>query len=437
MEDEELSDSEEYEEEEQSDDEDMQDEFPANSTRLPTYNQQKDVVGYTIVDTEDLPRLKGLTLTQMVNPKGYISVFVIVDAKPLTLSHFIDGIPPVGFVKDHHNCNSLDNRKSNLSNVSRSQNAQNKTKLPNTSSSYSGVSWNKERQKWVGNASLNQEPFSLGSSDNEIDMAKMYDRFVLYYHGKFAKVNGVLTPEETNIAITTMPPISKQPSIYGKGISKEGNKFKIHWADVKKRRRHLLFDTLEEAIATRKHKIQKVWNQKVRRISKFPIERDENNIPIIKSNKTRGTSLNLKVDEKFYYQLNVFNWNCKPGKNPFSKIDGTLIKMPDMVLQLSGKVKKDKDTIDHIYHDHTDYREQSLRYISQSDQLRNRRKRKGCANSSQYIGVKRFNKRFQASIKIGDKTRHLGAFATEKEAAVAFNDAVDKHFPGSIKNVIV
>jgi hypothetical protein len=268
-------------------------------------------------------------------------------------------------------------------------------------------------------------------------MAKMYDRFVLYYHGKFAKVNGVLTSEETQIALTTLPPISKQPSIYGKGISKEGDKFKIHWMDVKRKRRHLFFNSLEEAIATRKHKMQKVWNQKVRRISKVAMERDENNIPIIKSNKTRGTSLNLKVDEKFYYQLNVFNWNCKPGKNPLSNIDGRLTKLPDLVLQLAGKVKKDKDTIDHIYHDHTDYREQSLRYISQSDQLRNRRKRKGCANSSQYIGVRRYKKTFQASIKIGDKPHYLGTFSTEKEAAIAFNDAVDKHFPGSIKNVIV
>jgi hypothetical protein len=284
---------------------------------------------------------------------------------------------------------------------------------------------------------LNQEPFYLGLSDNEIDMAKMYDRFVLYYHGQFAKVNGVLTPEETNIALTTLPPISKQPSIYGKGISKQGEKFKIHWMDVKRRRRHLLLDTLEDAIATRKHKIQKVWNQKARRLSKFPIERDENDLPIIKSNKSKGTSLDLKVDEKFYYQLNVFNWNCKPGKNPFSKIDGTLIKLPDLVLQLAGKVKKDKDTIDHIYHDHTDYREDSLRYISQSDQLRNRRKRKGCANSSTYIGVRRYKKTFQASIKIDDKPYYLVTFATEKEAAIAFNDAVDKHFPGSIKNVIV
>ena len=360
MEAEELSDSEydeeEEKEEEQSDYDYSEDEFPANSTRLPTYNQQKEVVGYTIVDTEDVPRLKGLTLTQMIGLKGYITVLVIVDAKPLTLSHFIDGIPPVGFVKDHHNCNSLDNRKCNLSNVSRSQNAQNKTKLPNTSSRYSGVSWNKAEQKWVGNASLNQEPFSLEQSDNEIDMAKMYDRFVLYYHGKFAKVNGVLTPEETNIALTTLPPISKQPSIYGKGISKEGNKFKIHWLSPKRKRKHLLFDTLEDAIVTRKHKIQKVWNQRARRLSKFPIERGENNIPIIKSNKTRGTSLNLKVDEKFYYQLNVFNWNCKPGKNPLSNIDGKLIKLPDLVLQLAGKVKKDKDTIDHIYHDHTNYK---------------------------------------------------------------------------------
>jgi hypothetical protein len=135
------------EEEEEEEEEYEEEELPTNSTRLPTYNKQKDIVGYTIVDTEDLPRLKGLTLTQMVGTKGYISVFVIVNAKPLTLSHFIDGIPPSGFVKDHHNCNSLDNRKVNLSNVSRSQNAQNKTKDSNASSRYSGVSWNKAEQK--------------------------------------------------------------------------------------------------------------------------------------------------------------------------------------------------------------------------------------------------------------------------------------------------
>jgi hypothetical protein len=54
MEDEELSDSEYDEaaekEEEQSDYDYSEKELPENSTRLSTYNQQKEIVGYTIVD---------------------------------------------------------------------------------------------------------------------------------------------------------------------------------------------------------------------------------------------------------------------------------------------------------------------------------------------------------------------------------------------------
>jgi hypothetical protein len=65
--------------------------------------------------------------------------------KTMALHRFILGDPNCSAI-DHINRNKLDNRRSNLREVTDSENCKNKTKRKNTHSKYKGVS--KNRGKW-------------------------------------------------------------------------------------------------------------------------------------------------------------------------------------------------------------------------------------------------------------------------------------------------
>ena len=56
--------------------------------------------------------------------------------------------PRKGFVVDHKNCDSLDNRRANLRLATRAQNSYNRRKIKNATSKYIGVSFHKMKKKW-------------------------------------------------------------------------------------------------------------------------------------------------------------------------------------------------------------------------------------------------------------------------------------------------
>lgn len=71
---------------------------------------------------------------------------------------------------DHINRDKLDNRKENLRSVTHQQNMQNASRTRgNYTSKYRGVSWSKERSKWVAKATLNGKQFPLGRYDSEAE----------------------------------------------------------------------------------------------------------------------------------------------------------------------------------------------------------------------------------------------------------------------------
>ena len=105
------------------------------------------------------------------------------------------GKADVGHTIDHMNGDGLDNTEQNLHFVTFGFNVQNKQKKSNTTSKYIGVY--KDNQKWRSSITLNYKTKNLGNFDNEMDAAKMYDRYAIhYYKNQEPRTNGLLTSLE-------------------------------------------------------------------------------------------------------------------------------------------------------------------------------------------------------------------------------------------------
>jgi hypothetical protein len=85
---------------------------------------------------------------------------------------------PDGMFVDHINRKPLDNRRENLRIATPQQNAYNRSKKTGATSEYFGVSWNKKDGKWRVSISVDGNPIKLGSFNNELDAAKMYDLYL-------------------------------------------------------------------------------------------------------------------------------------------------------------------------------------------------------------------------------------------------------------------
>jgi hypothetical protein len=77
-----------------------------------------------------------------------------------------------------------------------------------------------------------------------------------------------------------------------------------------------------------------------------------------------------------------------------------------------------------------DNRRENLRNVSRGQNQANRRKQVGC--SSRFKGVYWFKRdeKWNARIKVNQRHVHLGRFVNETEAAEAYDQAHEQHFPG-------
>jgi HNH endonuclease len=118
---------------------------------------------YTIVDDEDFDYLS--QWRWQVSWNGY----VIRRYKKTIRMHRLINKTPDGLFTDHINRNKLDNRKSNLRTVTKSENGFNTNLSKNNKSGCKGVYWDGFTNKWRAEIKLNYKKISLGRYVNLID----------------------------------------------------------------------------------------------------------------------------------------------------------------------------------------------------------------------------------------------------------------------------
>ena len=92
-------------------------------------------------------------------------------------------------VIDHINRDCRDDRICNLRNGTNQENSFNRGSVPNSSSKYKGVSWDKARNKWMSVIRFNGVHNHIGRFDDEESGARAYDRKARELFGPRAYLN--------------------------------------------------------------------------------------------------------------------------------------------------------------------------------------------------------------------------------------------------------
>lgn len=148
--------------------------------KVPLRDKAGQIVAYALVDDEDLDSVLAQGRWSLVG-RGYVRHGTKVNGKQvhIYLHRFIMGLSPGDRRKvDHRDGNKLDNRRGNLRVGTQSQNLQNRT-IPqsNNTSGHRGVTWMKNRGKWMAQAQHEGRRIYLGYYDDLEEAATVVRRW--------------------------------------------------------------------------------------------------------------------------------------------------------------------------------------------------------------------------------------------------------------------
>lgn len=148
-------------------------------------------------DIEDYDVIKNYYWCEKINTNGYhtLCAWDSENEKQILMHWLI-----IGKGCDHIDRNPLNNRKENLRKVTFQDNSHNRSKPKNNTSSIIGVSWDKKRELWRVDLTLDYKRIYLGSYANKIDAIKKRLQAEIKYFGvEFAPQRHLFEEYEINI----------------------------------------------------------------------------------------------------------------------------------------------------------------------------------------------------------------------------------------------
>lgn len=136
------------------------------------------------------------------------------------------------------------------------------------------------------------------------------------------------------------------------------------------------------------------------------------------------------VDDEDFELVSQYKWSAAAKKQMWYAHRGvkrngkwTTIDMHRFIMN-----PKSGGEIDHISTNGLDNRKKNLRVVSKSQNRFNQRKLASCSSIYKGVSWHSFNKKWQATIGINGKQKHLGYFNDQKEAAVTYDRAAIELF---------
>lgn len=145
---------------------------------------------FALIEDADVPFVSKFNwVVVKVRPNRFGGVFYAKCSETDKYMHVMLTNPPEGLEVDHMNGDGLDNRRSLLRIVTRSQNQANSFSKP-SQSIYKGISKVKGYQdKWVAHISANNVSYHLGYHTGEILAAEAFDAAARLHFGLNARLN--------------------------------------------------------------------------------------------------------------------------------------------------------------------------------------------------------------------------------------------------------
>lgn len=141
--------------------------------------------GYTsVIDAADVSLVEGYNWTAL-ETKTDVVYACRGNGKKVIYMHREILNPPDDKVVDHKDRDGLNNRRNNLRECSKTENAYNVKKHKDNSSGYKGVTWDKSRGKWKSQLSLSGKNTFLGRFDTPEEAFRVYCEANEKYHKEF------------------------------------------------------------------------------------------------------------------------------------------------------------------------------------------------------------------------------------------------------------
>jgi hypothetical protein len=160
--------------------------FEGDTCKMFLYNKRNEKFAETIIDSSDYEKVKNL--------KWGLSVRGYVENGSRKVRHklhrFLLGQGKESKLEvDHINGNPLDNRKINLRLCTHQQNSQKRRLQANNTSGAIGVSWDRQRKKYMAQLKVNGKKVFFKRVKTFLDAMILRDEAARKYHGEYAKTN--------------------------------------------------------------------------------------------------------------------------------------------------------------------------------------------------------------------------------------------------------
>jgi hypothetical protein len=140
----------------------------------------------------------------------------------------------------------------------------------------------------------------------------------------------------------------------------------------------------------------------------------------LKNSKIKGYAL---VDDEDYDWLNQWKWKIDSKNYAIRCHKRKYISMHRLILKQCKEL-----IIDHINRNTLDNQKHNLRIVTKSQNAMNKKNQAGSLSRFKGVTRHKYSKKWQAQIMKNGKSKHLGMFNSEIDAALAYNNAAKEIF---------